>query len=88
MLPYSLMLLTNSRPDKSFLYIQLFPVVTKSDVQVPSDSLTRTTLKSPYIMNASCSGEESPEETNGPPKDMTTNESPTYALEILLDICS
>ena len=47
------------------------------------DSLTRTTLKGSYIMNASGSGDESPEETYGPPKDVTTNESPSSKSQSL-----
>ena len=45
-------------------------------VLVGFDSLT-STLKGSYIMNGSGSGEEISEETNGPPKDVTTNESPS-----------
>ena len=61
------------------LYYEHSYIFRTERVFIAFDSLTRTTLKGSYIMDASRSGEESPDETNGPPKDMTTNDSPTTA---------
>ena len=54
------------------LYYEHSYIFNTERVFIGFDSLTRTTLEGSHIMNASGSGEESPEETNGPPKDMTT----------------
>ena len=59
------------------LYYEHLYIFKTERVFIGFDSCTSTTLKGSYIMHASRSGEESPEETNGPPKDMTTTTTTT-----------